>query len=460
MATPPGHRGTVLKQRRDIRIRRGLDVPIAGTPKQEILDAPATTTVALLGRDYPGLRPELLVRPGDSVTAGQPVARDRRHPDFVLTSPGSGSIEAIQRGARRRLTSIVIRLASGDPVTFPAIDPAAGDRALLQQRLLESGLWSAFRTRPFSRIPQPGAEPAAIFVTAIDTNPLAADPAIVLDGQHDALRDGLTTLAQLTDGSVYFCRGPELKLELPALPQLVDAVFRGPHPAGLPGTHIHFLEPAGPARSVWHVGYQDVVAMGKLVRHGELSLERVIAIGGPSVAQPRLLRTRIGASTDDLVAGELEPGPCRVVSGPLLSGHRAAADERFLGRYHQQLIVLPDGGEREFLGWMAPGLKKYSSIGAFASSLLPRRNFRLTTSLNGSARAIVPIGNFEKVMPLDVLPVPLLKALLVRDADSARELGALELDEEDLALCSFVCCSKHNYGPALRHVLDKLEHDG
>ncbi len=416
--------------------------------------------MALLGRDYPGLRPQLLVQPGNRVTAGQPLVRDRRHSDLCVVAPGSGQVSAIRRGARRRLTSIAIDIDGDEAVEFQRLDPGGADPAAVKDLLLRSGLWTAFRTRPFSRIPPPGSAPAAIFVTAIDTNPLAPSPGVVLADQREALGDGLTALMHLTDGRIYFCHGPDFRTGLPDLPRLFAAEFRGPHPAGLPGTHIHFLEPAGSQRTVWHIGYQDVTAIGHLLRHGELRQERVIALSGPMVRQPRLIRTRLGASTDELVQGELEPGPCRVVSGPLLAGHAATGDERYLGRCHQQIVVLPDGSQREFLGWLVPGFEKYSSIGAFASSLLRNRRFRLSTSQNGSARAIVPIGNFETVMPLDVLPVPLLKALLVRDAGSARELGALELDEEDLALCSFVCCGKHDYGPALREVLNKLERDG
>ena len=211
---------------------------------------------------------------------------------------------------------------------------------------------------------------------------------------------------------------------------------------------------------MWHIGYQDVVAIGHFLMHGVPLLERVIAIGGPATNNPRLVRTRLGASTADLLEGEVTEENCRVLSGSVLSGRRAAGWGRYLGRYHNQLSVIPEGREREFFGWLAPGFGKYSAINAFASSLLPGRRFRLTASQHGSPRAMVPIGNFEKVMPLDILPAPLLKALLVRDTDSARELGCLELDEEDLALCSFVCCSKYDYGPALRATLDQIERDG
>ncbi|MBT8062011.1 MAG: NADH:ubiquinone reductase (Na(+)-transporting) subunit A, partial [Gammaproteobacteria bacterium] len=246
--------------------------------------------------------------------------------------------------------------------------------------------------------------------------------------------------------------------------EAIDSVkveeFSGPHPAGLPGTHIHFLDPVGDGKVVWYVNYQDTIAIGRLFTSGRLPVERIIALGGPSVLRPRLLRTRLGASLADLLANELNPGACRVVSGSVLSGHRAAGWARYLGRYHLQVSALPEGQRREFLAWIMPGLAKFSSTRAYAAGWLPTRQFSLTTSQNGSPRAMVPIGNFEKVMPLDILPAPLLKALLVRDTDTARDLGCLELDEEDLALCSFVCCSKYDYGPVLRENLNAIARDG
>lgn len=455
------HGGGKLTHHRVIRIRRGLDLPITGAPEQRIENGAALHSVALLGRDYRGLRPEVLVQPGEPVVAGQPLVRDRRHPGLCLVAPGSGKIDAIRRGARRRIASISIALEGDDALSFDRHEPRDVARETAQQQLLASGLWLAFRTRPFSCPPVPGSVPAAIFVTAMDSNPIAADPAVVLSGQHDSLRDGIEVLCKLTDGRVYFCRGPGLQIDLAGLPsQVLDTEFSGPHPAGLPGTHIHFLDPAGPGKVVWHIGYQDVVEVGRLFRHGRPSWQRVVALGGPSVRRPLLVRTRVGASTGELLADNLRPGPVRIISGPLLGGYLAAGDEAYLGRFHQQVVAVPEAVEREFLGWLAPGFGKFSATGAFVSSFFRRRRMNMNTSLNGSGRALLPMGNFEKVMPLDIVVVPLLKSLLVGDKDTARKLGALELDEEDLGLCTFACCSKIDYGPALREVLDQLERDG
>jgi Na+-transporting NADH:ubiquinone oxidoreductase subunit A len=236
-------------------------------------------------------------------------------------------------------------------------------------------------------------------------------------------------------------------------------VFEGPHPAGLVGTHIHFLEPVSETRIVWHIGYQDVMAIGRLFVTGRLPVERIVALGGPMVREPRLLTTRLGAHTSEIINGELAKGNVRVISGSVLSGHRAAGWAAYLGRYDTQISVLPEGNPREFLAFIRPGFGKFSTARAFAGKLFGK-DYRFTTSQNGSPRAMVSIGSFEQVMPLDILPTPLLKSLLVRDTDGARELGCLELDEEDLALCSFVCNGKYEYGPHLRKNLHEIEVNG
>ncbi len=447
-----------------IRIKKGLDIPIQGVPDQVVEEARPVASVALVGPDFIGLKPKMMVTIGDRVRLGQPLFFDKRNPQVLFASPGCGEVVAIERGARRALQSVVVKLDGDDEETFESFASAslaALDRSEVQQNLLASGLWTSFRTRPFSKIPAPGSAPDAIFVTAMDTNPLAADPALVIAESSEDFVGGVTILTRLTDGTVHICQAPGPDSAIPDIDSVKRAVFAGPHPAGLPGTHIHFLEPVGDHRKVWYLNYQDVIAIGRLFTSGHLAVERVVALGGPAVQRPRLLRTRMGASTADLLEGELKAVECRVVSGSILSGRRAAGWGRYLGRYHLQISVLPEGREREFLGWLAPGVNKYSAINAFAASLLSReKSYPLTTSQHGSPRAMVPIGNFERVMPLDILPAPLLKALLVRDTDTARALGCLELDEEDLALCSFVCCSKYEYGPELRENLDMIERDG
>ncbi len=437
-----------------IRIEKGLDVPVAGAPELTISDGNAVATVGLVGWDTPGLKPRMAVAVGDRVRRGQLLYVDKRNPDVYYTAPGAGIVKAIHRGQRRVLNSVVIELAGDDALSW---SPNENDAAAIRKLLCEAGLWTALRTRPFGRIPKPDAKPNSIFVTAINTNPLAGDPALVIGEDREAFERGIAVIAKLTDGKVFICTRPGAGVPCPDDEQFVLAGFDGPHPAGLVGTHIHFLDPVSTKKTVWHIGYQNVMAIGRLFRDGSLPTERVIALGGPMVRKPRLIRTRRGASTADLLRGELEPGNSRVISGSVLSGHRASGMLGWLGAYHNQISVLAEGSPREFLAWMRPGHDKYSATRAYASALLRKDDYPLTTTQNGSPRAMVSIGAFERVMPLDILPTPLLKALLVRDTDAAQQLGCLELDEEDLALCSFVCNGKYDYGPHLRKALDEIE---
>jgi Na+-transporting NADH:ubiquinone oxidoreductase subunit A len=446
-----------------ITIKKGLDIPIEGSPDPVISNAAPVATVAALGTDVVGLRPSMKVNVGERVRLGQTLFTDKRNPEVQFTSPGAGEIVAINRGARRALQSVVVRLEGDEAEEYPAYTPSQLGNlgaGTVRDTLLKSGLWTAFRTRPFSRIPAPDSTPAAIFVTAIDTSPLAADPDIVIAEDPDAFVCGLQVLAQLTDAPVHVCTAANTKIARPNHDRFNHVEFDGPHPAGLVGTHIHFLEPVGEDKLVWHLRYHHVIAIGHLFASGRLPTERIVAIGGPMALRPRLLRTRIGASTADFLRGETADGPLRVISGSVLSGHRASGPLAWLGRYHNQITVLGEGSEREFLSWARPGIKKYSAVRAYAGHILNRGRFSLTTTQNGSPRAMVPIGTFEKVMPLDILATPLLKALLVEDTDKAKELGCLELDEEDLALCSFVCNGKYEYGPFLRMNLDEIEANG
>lgn len=447
------------------KLRRGLDLPLTGAPEQTIVSGAPVKSVALVGMDYLGLRPSLEVQVGDRVRLGQCLFTHKKLPGVCFTAPGSGEVTAINRGQRRLLQSVVIELDGRDePVeNFPALDGhslAALDRGAIVDRLLKSGLWTSFRTRPFSKIPAADAEPAAIFVTAMDTNPLAADPAVVIGEQAQSFRDGIEILTTLTHGKVYVCQAPGARVPVADNPQAVPVEFAGPHPAGLAGTHIHFLEPVDLERSVWTVGYQDIIAIGRLFTDGILWTERVVALGGPMIETPRLLRTRAGASVDDLIASELPNVECRVISGSVLAGRRAAGWAAWLGRYHNQISVLAEGRERELFGWITPGARKFSATRVFISKLFRGRRFAMTTSTQGSPRAMVPIGIYESMMPQDLLPTQLLRSLLVQDTTVAQKLGCLELDEEDLALMSFVCPGKYDYGPALRANLDIIEKEG
>lgn len=445
------------------KIRKGLTIPIAGAPEQSISAGAAVSSVALLGPDIIDLKPRMLVAVGDSVKLGQPLFIDKQNPDVQFTSPGCGEIIAINRGERRVLQSIIVRLQGDDEELFSRYSPEQWDsisREAVSQNLLASGLWTAFRTRPFSKIPAPDTAPAAIFVTAIDTNPLAANPDEVLKKDAESFVLGLRIMAKLTDGAVHVCTKLNSTIPCPDDGQIRRSEFSGPHPAGLVGTHIHLLEPVSESRTVWHISYQDVVAVGLLFSTGRLATARTVSLAGPLVTRPRLITTRLGANVSQLVSGETSGKNVRVVSGSVLNGHRAVGWAAWLGRYDAQITVLQEGSPRKFLAWMRPGRGRFSVTRAYVGNALHRQPYALTSSQNGSARAMVSIGSFEQVMPLDILPTPLLKALLVRDTDTAKSLGCLELAEEDLALCSFVCNGKYEYGAHLRTNLHEIEVNG
>lgn len=446
-----------------IKITKGLDIPIAGVPDQQRIDDVTVTRVAIKGDDYPGLRPSMAVQEGERVLKGQLLFEDKKIPGVRFTAPASGIVSAIHRGERRVLQSVVIDIEGDEAVSFPRFasdELATLSRETVETQLIASGLWTALRTRPFSKSPAPGTQPAAIFVTAMDTNPLAADPQPIILARREAFDAGLTLLARLTEGKVHVCQASGGKLGGHPCGQVTFNQFSGPHPAGLVGTHIHFLEPVSLEKQVWHLNYQDVIAIGKLFLEGELWTERVIALGGPQVRQPRLLRTRLGASLDELVNNELLEGENRVLSGSVLNGTQSVGAQAFLGRFHLQVSVLKEGREKALLGWVAPGRDKFSITRTTIGHFLKRKLFNFSTDTHGGARAMVPIGSYERVMPLDILPTILLRDLLAGDSDSAQALGCLELDEEDLALCTYVCPGKYEYGPVLRRVLTQIEQEG
>lgn len=443
-----------------MKLKKGLDIPIKGSPQQVIHDGPVIKTVAILGEEYLGMRPTMRVRVNDRVQKGQVLFEDKKNPGVKYTAPASGEVIEINRGSKRVLQSVVIKVEGNEQVTFAKYDStqlASLGRDKVIENLVESGLWTALRTRPFSKIPAIDSEPASIFVTAMDTNPLAADAEIIIKENEEAFKQGLSVLSRLSS-KIHVCK--KFGSAIGAVDGTQSHEIAGPHPAGLAGTHIHLIDPVDASKTVWSINYQDVMAFGSLFATGELNASRVISLAGPTVKNPRLLRTLIGASTNELTAGELEGNDNRIISGSVLSGATAHGAHAYLGRYHQQVSVLAEGREKELLGWIAPGSDKFSVTRSFISHLNPKRLFDMTTSTGGSDRAMVPLGNYERVMPLDLLPTLLLRDLLSGDNDGAASLGALELDEEDLALCTFVCPGKYEYGPILRECLTTIEKEG
>jgi Na+-transporting NADH:ubiquinone oxidoreductase subunit A len=435
------------------KLKKGLDLPVKGAPSQEISQGPAVRTVAVLGSDYLGLKPRLAVQEGDVVAAGSPVFAHKDTPEAQVVSPVAGRVKAINRGARRVLISVEIEVDAGaaEPVDFSSVGDISTPDGLAE-RLCAAGLWTSFRTRPYSKVPAASDRPAALYVTAMESEPLAADAAVIINDARDAFAKGLEAIAALSEGKTYLCQ--EIGADIPAASGVEVAGFSGPHPAGLAGTHMHFLEPPSGTKTVWTIGYQDVIAIGRLLETGKVDAERIVALSGPLMINPRLVRTVQGASMADLTAGETDTSvDQRVISGSILSGRAGEGADGYVGRYARQITVIEEDKKQIPMG------VKYA-VQPVLGSAFSKKIYALTSNLNGGRRAMVPTGTFEELVPQDFLPTQLLRALLVMDTDQAQALGALELDEEDLGLCGFACPAKYEYGLALRDSLTKIEKEG
>ena len=386
---------------------------------------------------------------------------DKKTPGVKYTAPAAGVVKAINRGERRVFQSLVIDVDGDEAETFQAFgasDLASLPREQVVNQLVDSGLWTTLRTRPYSKVPAVESVPSSIFVSALDTNPLAADPMLIINERREDFVSGLKLLTRLTEGSVHLSAASSA--DLPEIGGVQRHAVEGVHPAGLVGTQIHFIDPVSAGKTVWSIGYQDVLAIGALFTSGRIDNRRVIALAGPQVEKPRLVRTVVGASLDDLTAGQLKDAENRIVSGSILSGRRAAGPLAYLGRYHVQVSVLQEGRNRQFMRYMSLGASQHSVLPIYLSSMSGDKQFDMTTNTNGSERAMVPLGQYEQVMPMDILPTQLLRALIVGDTETAQKLGCLELDEEDLALCTYVCVGKYEYGPILRDNLARIEMEG
>jgi len=446
---------------RSFNLRKGLDLPVAGAPEQKIYPGPKIGSVAVLGPDYIGLKPQMLVQEGDEVVRGQPLFCHKDAPEAMMVAPMTGRVSAINRGARRVLQSVVVEVSQPDDPGRSFKDVGSSETAQgVTEKLCAAGVWTSFRKRPYSKMPQPGTRPQAIFVTALETEPLSADAGLVISQAEEAFVAGLKAMSLLTDGTTWLCKSPDEAIPGGDLPGVEMASFSGPHPAGLAGTHIHFLHPVGAEDEVWTISYADVITIGRLMLTEFLDPTVVIAISGPAAGNPRLIQTVMGASTADLTAGELGiDEPIRVISGSILSGRQADGPMSYLGRFARQLTMICEDREQIPMGWIRPMPGKFA-VQPVLGSAFARKVYNLTSNLNGGRRAMVPLGTFEELMPQDYLPTQLLRALLVMDTDSAQALGALELDEEDLGLVGFACPAKYEYGIALRDSLIKIEKEG
>ncbi|MFK7872099.1 MAG: Na(+)-translocating NADH-quinone reductase subunit A [Oligoflexales bacterium] len=446
-----------------IRIKNGLNIPLLGSPSSQVDEGAKVRTVAALGVDFIGMKPTMAVNPGDQVKIGQKLFECKKNPGLIFTSPAAGTVKSVKRGEKRAFQLIDIDVAETEEhvefQNYSGKNVCDLDEAQIRALLIESGLWTAFRSRPFEKTVSIDGTTESIFVTAMDTNPHAPDASIVLQGRESDFESGLQALAKLCSKKVLVCHAG--KVSIPQIDKVENHVFDGVHPAGNVGTHIHYLDPVNPSKHVWHISYQDVVAVGSLITTGKLDLQRVVTLAGPLVKNPRYLKTRLGACLDDLTQGELDEScPVRVISGSVLHGRTRDDVFKYLGRYATQVSAVEEDRKREFLGWHTPGWDRFSVKNIYLSKLRSGLRFAMTSSTHGSPRSLVPLGAFEKVTALDILPTQLLRALLSRDTESAQDLGCLELAEEDVALYTFVSTGKTDFGPVLRENLTTIEKEG
>ncbi|MFT5699570.1 MAG: Na+-transporting NADH:ubiquinone oxidoreductase subunit A [Desulforhopalus sp.] len=443
-------------------IKKGLDIPISGAPTGVIRKGNKVGQVAIVADDYIGMKPTMLVKEGDRVALGQALFTDKKNEGIVFTSPGCGIVSSINRGAKRKFESIIIRLDGDKAVEF--CTPAAGIESYAQEDirelLIKSGLWTTLRTRPYGKNPAIDSNPSSLFITAADSAPLAADPQVIIENSPENYQLGLKVLRKMLLCPINYCTGADTLLECEMSDGLDYYSFKGPHPSGLPSTHIHFIDPVSENKTVWHIGYQDVIAIGHLFTHGQLATEKVISLCGAGTIDPSLVSTRIGASLAELCRRELSLDDSRIISGSVLSGRKADGITGFLGRFHDQVSVIYDSSGRSIFNWLLPGLKRFSLRPVFASAYVKDFKIPMNTALWGGERAIYPLGTYDEVMPLDIIATSLLKSISKGDTEKSVALGCLELIEDDLGLCGFVCPGKNEFGPVLRNVLTAIELGG
>ncbi|MCA9752575.1 MAG: NADH:ubiquinone reductase (Na(+)-transporting) subunit A [Gemmatimonadetes bacterium] len=445
----------------EIRMKRGWNVPLSGAPAETVVDAARPVTVSVRPNEFRLVKPRLLVKEGDRVSAGQPLFQDRERAEVQFPSPGGGEVAEVRFGPRRVCEEIVIRLDAQETWAehrphSPA-DARALNRAQVVEMMLDSGLWTSLRRRPFSTIPDPTATPAGIFVAGSDNSPLAASPALAMQGRDEDFQLGVDLLAKLTEGRVHVCL-----LKGKSVPALVNAqncekhTFSGPYPAGLIEAQIHYVLPHKKGREVWYLDCQDVADLGEFARTGRYPVNRVVAVGGEGATSPQHYRTRRGVSCAHLDP-KASPAANRFVSGSVLSGTQVRCDSG-LGHYDAKFSVIPEGDDADFVGWMLPGEDRVSRFRTFASTLTRPQAPRMTANLNGSVRAHIATGIYEDVCAVDILPAYLMRALHVGDIEEAESLG-LE-DCAECGLCTFVCPSKIDFqGIIVRGIESVLKED-
>ena len=433
-----------------IKISKGRDLPISGKPSMLISDEPKISSVSLLGNDFVGMKPTMLVKENESVKAGQKLFEDKKNHGVFFTSPSGGIVKSINRGDKRKFLSIEIEVSTNEDFIEFNIGSSSDE---IKNTLIESGLWISFKTRPFNRIPDINTMPEALFINCCDTNPLSADPYEIMKLDKNYFDEGVNVLRDLFDCDIHITYQNN-KFEK-AITGVNYHQFIGPHPAGLVGTHISKIHPVNINSKVWTLSFQDAISIGYLKINKKLRTHKIISIGGPAVFEPSLLKVRNGSNIDEITAGKIEDN-ARVVSGSLLQGHKSEGVMNYLGFYDTQVSVIPDEVNEIFLNWLMPGSLLHSKLNVFMSSFIKPRKYIFNTSISGGNRAIVPISSYEEIVPMNILVTQLLKSLVVSDIEMAIDLGMLELAPEDLSLCSYVCPSKYDYSSILMDNLNKL----
>ncbi|MBD3421958.1 MAG: Na(+)-translocating NADH-quinone reductase subunit A [Chitinivibrionales bacterium] len=447
------------------KIGKGLDLKLAGAPQTEVTSAPRPQRVGIHPTEFRGVKPKLLCKEGETVKCGQSLFFDKRNPDVHFAAPAGGRIESVNYGPRRIIESIVIKpdwdAADVQFGTRSKSDISKMSREEALKLLLDSGAFVSFRQRPFDKIPDPSRAPKSIFITAMNSAPNAGDPAFMLKERGEELQLGIHLLTKLTDGKVHLCYDPQRDVETFAgLEGAQHHSFAGKHPKGLVGTHIHFVDPIKKGDIVWYLDAWHVYAIGWLLQRGTCCTEKVIALAASGVAQPRYIKTMVGAPLKPIIADSLKQGEMRLIAGTALFGETKSEDD-YLPFYESNLQAIPEGRRRHFMGWAMPGFNAYSaSSNVFASSLAPGKVWNFDTNLNGGHRTIVWTDVYDQVMPLDIYTNFLVKAILADEVDETEQLGLLEVSDEDFALATYLCPSKVDISAIIRRGLDVIEKEG
>lgn len=442
-----------------IKIKKGLNINLEGIAEKVIKKALPSEFYAVKPTDFRGIRPKLVVNVGDKVKAGTALFFDKFQPEVQFTSPVSGEITAINRGERRMILEVIIRAdAKIEYKDFKHGDPKSMSREEIISVLQESGLWPTLRQRPYSIIANPKDSPKAIFISAFDTAPIAADMDFIVKDEAAMFQKGIDALSKLTSGIIHL----NLNADFPAAETYTSTkgvqlnYFTGPHPAGNVGVQIHKIDPINKGDIVWYTYPQEIITIGRLFDKGIYDASKNIAITGSEVIHPSYLRIIGGACVRNMLKDNLKPGDHRVISGNVLTGTKLMGDG-FVGYYDNQITVIPEGKYHEFIGWALPGIEKFSASRTFFSWLMPGKRFKLDTNMHGGNRAFVMTDEYDKVFPFDIYPVHLLKAILAEDIEQMEKLGIYEVDEEDFALCEFVCTSKTDVQSIVRKGLDLIK---